>query len=246
VGLVTTASRPFVITAAASSINLDAAGAATSTITVTNTLGRPVTARAMIRAEQPLAMPWFTLQGDPELPLAVNQAHQFNVSISVPAGAPAGTYEFLLNVVGVENPDEISAQGPSITVNVAPSVAPPKPQPWPWIIAAIVVALVIIAVGAFVALRRDDDHAQVVAATPPPNAATVAPRPPRPVLSEGAGSREVQQLQEKLRELGLRPETGGRFGPQTTQAVREFQRSRGIDPTGVVDAETWAALGFTP
>lgn len=37
----------------------------------------------------------------------------------------------------------------------------------------------------------------------------------------------------------------GIYGPQTTLAVREFQRANDRDPTGVVDYDTWELLRFT-
>jgi peptidoglycan hydrolase-like protein with peptidoglycan-binding domain len=35
---------------------------------------------------------------------------------------------------------------------------------------------------------------------------------------------------------------GPLYGEAAAEAVREFQASRGLDPTGVVGPETWTAL----
>jgi len=55
---------------------------------------------------------------------------------------------------------------------------------------------------------------------------------------------DVEAVQERLLELGLE-EVGradGIFGADTASAVQLFQRPRGLAPTGIVTAETWAAL----
>jgi len=208
------------------------------TFTVTNALTRPATVRAQIRADQPNAAAWFSLQGDAEVLLAVNEARPFNVTIAVPPGAVAGTYVVHLDVVGVENPDEIASQGPPVSITVAPAQVTPTPQPWPWIIGGVVVALLIIAIGAFVALRGDDGKA--------PPATPAATRGPRPVLRQGDRGPEVRELQVKLKDLGFPLNADGIFGPETAQRVRDFQRSKGLTMDGVVGPQTWAALGFPP
>jgi hypothetical protein len=178
------------------------------------------------------------LQGDSEVPLSANEAHPYNVAIAVPPGAAAGTYVFHLDVVGVENPDEVSGQGPPVTLTVAPSIAPPKPQPWAWMIGGLVVALLIIAAGAFVALRGNGGEA--------PPATPAATAGPRPVLRLGDRSPAVKELQTKLKALGFALTIDGVFGTETQQRVRDFQRSKGLTQDGIVGVQTWTALGFPP
>jgi hypothetical protein len=209
-----------------------------ATFTVTNALSRPITARAQVRTEQPDAAAWFFLQGDAEVLLAVNEARPFNINIAVPPGAASGTYVVHLDVVGVENPDEIAAQGPPVSITYAPAPTAPTPQPWPWIIGGVVVALLIIAAGAFVTLRGDDTEA--------PPATPAATRTPRPVLRQGDRVPAVRELQAKLTELGFPLNVDGIFGPETAQRVRDFQRSKGLAVDGVVGPQTWTALGFPP
>lgn len=65
-------------------------------------------------------------------------------------------------------------------------------------------------------------------------------------LSMGANGLLVEALQRTLNaRLEPSPDIGvdGDFGPQTQQTVIEFQRQAGLPETGVVDKETWAALG---
>lgn len=60
----------------------------------------------------------------------------------------------------------------------------------------------------------------------------------RPTLRRGADDPLVVTLQNKLR---ITP-TSTHFGPKTEAAVREFQRSKGMVPDGIVGPKTWAAL----
>jgi peptidoglycan hydrolase-like protein with peptidoglycan-binding domain len=64
-----------------------------------------------------------------------------------------------------------------------------------------------------------------------------------PALNEGSTGAAVSRLQRSLtaalsRTVGI----DGTFGPQTTQAVRDFQTSRGLGTDGIVGAQTWTAL----
>lgn len=53
----------------------------------------------------------------------------------------------------------------------------------------------------------------------------------------------IRQVQERLRTAGLSPgPTDGRLGPQTQQALRQYQRTKGLQVTGELDAKTLKAL----
>lgn len=55
---------------------------------------------------------------------------------------------------------------------------------------------------------------------------------------------DVEELQQRLEDLGFSPgKIDGIYGPETYQAVIEFQRQKGLEPTGQVDTSTWDALG---
>ncbi|MGE0712070.1 MAG: peptidoglycan-binding protein [Planctomycetota bacterium] len=71
--------------------------------------------------------------------------------------------------------------------------------------------------------------------------------PATPALWQGDFGQEVSDLQERLnaqrRATGAAPiPVTGRFDEATVAAVRELQRGQGLDPTGVVDANTWSGL----
>ncbi|MCL2756049.1 MAG: peptidoglycan-binding protein [Firmicutes bacterium] len=73
--------------------------------------------------------------------------------------------------------------------------------------------------------------------------------PPNVVLRQGSSGNDVRQLQWLLNYIAQYYEfvpgglvTDGRFGPMTTNSVREFQRNFGLNPDGVVGPATWNRL----
>ncbi|GMU61210.1 MAG: hypothetical protein AMXMBFR34_29730 [Myxococcaceae bacterium] len=79
-------------------------------------------------------------------------------------------------------------------------------------------------------------------------AARTAPRPPSarpggPRLVVGARGEGVKELQQRLKALGLYAgAVGGNFGPVTEQAVKAFQRQKGLTVDGWAGPQTMAAL----
>ncbi|NLT94110.1 MAG: LysM peptidoglycan-binding domain-containing protein [Clostridia bacterium] len=77
-----------------------------------------------------------------------------------------------------------------------------------------------------------------------------SPQPPLeaqwcPRLTLGSRGNAVRELQRLLRDRGFNPGTvDGVFGARTRAAVVSFQRSRNLNATGVVDLNTWRALGI--
>jgi peptidoglycan hydrolase-like protein with peptidoglycan-binding domain len=65
-------------------------------------------------------------------------------------------------------------------------------------------------------------------------------------LAQGSQGKAVADLQKALvrRKLGIGGDRSGVFGAGTTSAVAEFQRRTGVQATGVVDQNTWRALGL--
>lgn len=60
---------------------------------------------------------------------------------------------------------------------------------------------------------------------------------PRPTLRQGSTGEPVKELQRLLK-----VKADGKFGPQTAEAVRVFQRANGLKADAVVGRETWTAL----
>ncbi len=62
------------------------------------------------------------------------------------------------------------------------------------------------------------------------------------VLRQGAKSAEVAHLQRLLASAGEGGSVTGKFDARTFAAVREYQRTRGLQVDGVVGPETWGSL----
>lgn len=125
-----------------------------------------------------------------------------------------------------------------------------------------VLALAVVAGGAFAALQATGPHRAVaVEPTPVPTSGgegqpTATPAPPseQPAppsatptpqdrLAPGDRGERVRELQARLFQLAWLPElTTGRYDAATREAVAGFQDKRGLRATGVVDARTWRRL----
>ncbi|MBU1061392.1 MAG: peptidoglycan-binding protein [Candidatus Omnitrophica bacterium] len=54
----------------------------------------------------------------------------------------------------------------------------------------------------------------------------------------------IKDVQTALKNAGFDPGAiDGKMGPKTRQAIKEFQRTKGLNPDGVVGSRTWAELG---
>jgi Putative peptidoglycan binding domain len=73
--------------------------------------------------------------------------------------------------------------------------------------------------------------------------ATPRPENPKPLLQLGHQGHAVQRVQQALRDAGLFDDRiDGSFGRGTAAAVRQLQRSAGLEVDGVVGPATWGAL----
>lgn len=62
------------------------------------------------------------------------------------------------------------------------------------------------------------------------------------LLKKGSKSNDVYTLQQLLCVNGFPITADGQFGPATERALKEFQSSKGLSPSGTTDAVTWEKL----
>lgn len=117
----------------------------TLVITATNSLGRPVTARAIAVVTPPIGNAW--IKAPPDAQRVFNQAkatQEFQFGIELPATAQAGSYTVRVDVVDIELPDDNFGQSPTIALTVpkaevTPVVADAGIPWWVWVVAAVVI-----------------------------------------------------------------------------------------------------------
>jgi hypothetical protein len=172
---------PFAITTTTNTVSLDDKRRNEVSFTVSNNHGGPIRGRAQLGPQAPASAAWLTLTGEAEQDFPTGGTEQYTVRIAVPADTPAGTYSFRLNMVGVENPDELFTQGPTVTFQV-PEPEPKKPFPW-WIVIVVVGALALccaLGVGGYFVATNLPDPTTTPSATPtrtPTPTRTLTPTP---------------------------------------------------------------------
>lgn len=73
----------------------------------------------------------------------------------------------------------------------------------------------------------------------------LAPQGQAAVYQQGAQGEAVRTIQQKLKRWGYYDgQADGIYGPQTTEAVKYFQRRNGLTPDGIAGAATLKALGM--
>jgi eukaryotic-like serine/threonine-protein kinase len=142
--------RSFTIETTTDSLKADAKEPAKVAFTVINVASRPVRALATVKPLGDTKREWLSIAGETERDIGRGDKERFTVIFNT-AGAPAGTYQFRLDVASAVAPEEDFTNGPTVTVEVAarPIV---KPKPFPkWIIP--VIAGVVLLIGAVLAWR---------------------------------------------------------------------------------------------
>ena len=115
----------------------------TTTFTVTNLTGRPVRVRLQPKSATAEHDSWYSVAGDPELPMTVGATITVDVRAKVPAGASAGQDSLHLRAVDEADPEQLTDGQP---VAVAIPAAPEQPKKSPFVLIAVL-ALVVLLVG---------------------------------------------------------------------------------------------------
>ena len=101
--------------------------------------------------------------------------------------------------------------------------------------------------------QRDEPRASTGSSQPPAQAAVPQAEASKPAAQAGTPGAEarpvthelVRKVQEELKAEGIDPgPIDGRWGPQTAQAVQQFQETQGLETTARLDEATLAALGI--
>ena len=135
--------RAFDITAGSDSVRLDTKGQGDAAFTVSNVSGRRIRGRAKAVPKDPSTARWLSLSGDAERDFPAAAPNCSPPRSCVPADARPGSHTFRLDVVSVDNPDEETAQGPSVGFTVAEAVPPPPKSYRAWFALAVILLLVL-------------------------------------------------------------------------------------------------------
>ena len=137
--------RSFAITAAASSVVLDADRRGEVHFTVTNQRDRSVEGRAHLEAEHDGTESWIAVRGPAQRTFAPAGTERYTVDIDVPSDAPGGSHNFRLDMVGVKRPDEDYTQGQAVAVEVPDATVARAPGgAWRGIVTAAVVLMLFV------------------------------------------------------------------------------------------------------
>ena len=167
----TNMTSPWTISAAAERVELDAAGKAEATFTVTN--NGPVDQRMVfdVVTADNADRSWFTV-AQPQVMAKHGGSFTFLVAIAVPAGTAAGPTWFAGRAYSAEAaPEETAVVSDRVVCEVLPSaVPPPWWKRWWWVIVVAALALVTLGVVLFLLLSGDDPDEP--GAAPPDQTAT--------------------------------------------------------------------------
>jgi hypothetical protein len=158
--------RVFDITAGSDAVRLDTRGQGDAAFTISNVSGRRIRGRATVVPKDPSTARWLSIDGDAERDFPAGSTHLFTAKVAVPPDGRPGTYPFRLDVVSVDNPDEETAQGPTVAFTVAEAPPPPPKSYRTWLILAVILVLIAGGVAIWLVLPRD--------APPPPSRVAVA------------------------------------------------------------------------
>ena len=146
----------FEVAAAASQIQLNADGKGEAVFTVTNRSSGSVRAQIKLRPLEETKSEWLSLAGQAEQDFGPGSLSQVIVRVNAHAPAPAGKYEFRIDVIPIDNPDEDYSEGPVVTLRTGLPARPARPFPWAALLAISAGFVLIAALIYFVIPKKVD------------------------------------------------------------------------------------------
>lgn len=120
---------------------------------VTNKTGEGLTARFSVQVQGNGKAEWYSIQGEPERPVASGETQTVTVVAKIPANAPAGEHRIKLRATNVNDPDNDSTESAVSTVKIPAIVKPPvKKKPFPWWIIAVAGGVLVLVIGVIIAV----------------------------------------------------------------------------------------------
>jgi hypothetical protein len=125
----------------------------TAVFGVTNKTGEGLTGRFSVQLTGAGKAEWYSIQGEPERPVAAGETQTVTVVAKIPAATPAGQHRIKLRATNVNDPDNDSTESGVATVTV-PAVAKPvvKKKPFPMWILAVIGGVLLLVIGVIVAV----------------------------------------------------------------------------------------------
>jgi serine/threonine-protein kinase len=121
---------------------------------VTNKTGEGLTARFSVQVQGNGKAEWYSIQGEPERPVAAGENQTVTVVAKVPATAPAGQHRIKLRATNVNDPDNDSTDSAAAIITIPAVVKPPpaKKKPFPWWILAVGGGVLVLVIGVIIAV----------------------------------------------------------------------------------------------
>lgn len=168
------APAPFAVTGPPS-VALTAGRTGETTYTVTNLTGRPVKARFRARGAGGALDPWFHLTGPAELSMVAAGTATVTVRLAVPPAVAEGSYALLLEVVAEDDTEAVTGQVTSFAVPAPVAL----PRPFPWLMIAVIAAVVLVLGGGalWLIFGRDEPQPPLGPASAPTSSASPVPSP---------------------------------------------------------------------
>jgi serine/threonine-protein kinase len=121
---------------------------------VTNKTGEGLTARFSVQVQGNGKAEWYSIQGEPERPVAAGENQTVTVVAKVPGATPPGQHRIKLRATNVNDPDNDSTDSAAATITIPAVVKPPpaKKKPFPWWILAVAGGVLVLVIGVIIAV----------------------------------------------------------------------------------------------